>query len=159
MSFDVKVSSNFKEREIQIAGKRAMGKSVFDIGLIVEANAKALAPVDLGRLRGSITTQARDKGTDVEGQAQGGDKIAKPNSDLEVLVGTAVNYAAWVEYGTGAFTLNKPVYIRKLKGWRFIKNHPGIKAQPYMRPALALARGDTLNILVRNGRAEFKDFA
>ena len=136
MSFDVKVSTNFKEREIQIAGKRAVGKSVFDIGLIVQANAKALTPVDTGRLRGSITTQARSRGTALEGEARGSDKINPPNDDLEVLVGTAVNYSPYVEYGT----------IHQ-------------SAQPFMRPALALARGDTLNILVRNGRAEFKDFA
>jgi len=158
MSFDVKVSTNFKEREIKVAGFETLRKSVFEIGIIAQGIAKTLAPVDFGRLRGSITTQAKGHGTAME-SGEAGDMINPPTDPLEVLVGTAVNYAAWVEYGTGAFTLNKPVYIRKLKGWRFIKNHPGIKAQPFMRPALAEVRGQALSIVAKNSRAEFKDFA
>jgi len=135
MSFDVKVTTNFKERELRLAGFNTMGKSAFEIGLIVQSLAKPLVPVDTGRLRGSITTQARDHGTAMEG-GQSGDRIQSPTDPLEVLVGTAVFYSPYIEYGT----------IRR-------------GAQPFMRPALEQVRGKTQSILAKNSRAEFKDFA
>ena len=135
MSFDVKVTTNFKERELRLAGFNTMGKSAFEIGLIVQSLAKPLVNVITGRLRGSITTQARDHGTAMEG-GQSGDMIKPPTDPLEVLVGTAVFYAPYVEYGT----------IRK-------------GARPFMRPALEQARGQALSIVAKNSRAEFKDFA
>ena len=61
--------------------------------LIVEADAKLRAPVDLGNLKGSITH--------------------KVTSDEEAKIGTNVDYAPYLEYGTHKMA-----------------------AQPYLRPAL-----------------------
>lgn len=69
------------------------------LGLIVQNEARKLCPVDTGRLRSSIQHQP---GRDARG----------PYVD----VGTNVEYAPFVEYGTS-------------RTW----------AQPYMRPALLLA--------------------
>lgn len=71
------------------------------LGLRVQNEARILCPVDTGRLRSSIQM--------VEGQDGRG---------VYVTVGTNVEYAAFVEFGT-----------------RFMA------AQPYMRPALAKAFG------------------
>jgi HK97 gp10 family phage protein len=66
----------------------------------VESAAKRLAPVDTGRLRSSIS---RELGEDTDG--------------LVARVGTNVDYAPHVEFGT----------IR-------------MRAQPYLRPALSAAK-------------------
>ena len=66
--------------EYNTAIEQAMKEAV----LIVEADAKRKAPVDTGRLRGSITNEVR--------------KIA--GAVLEGRVGTNVDYAKYVELGT-----------------------------------------------------------
>lgn len=101
----------------------AIDESVFKVGLVVEGQAKLLSPRDTGRLAGSITTQARTRGTETEGPTQAGDKINRPAVDKEALVGTAVDYAPYMEYGT----------IRT-------------SAQPFLRPALDMAQGKVITI-------------
>lgn len=135
MSFDVRTDLQWNGEEVKIRGKRMTGKTAFEIGLAVEGQAKLLTPVDTGRLRGSITTQAAGRGTSVEGKAGGSDKIDPPQSQNEVLVGTAVDYAPFIEFGT----------VHQ-------------SAQPFLRPALDLAKGKTVSIAVKNYRQEFKDF-
>lgn len=132
------VSTNFdwNGREVKIRGKQVANKSAFEIGLVVEGQAKVLCPVDKGRLRGSITTQAdTGQGTATEGPATSSDQISAPRQDGEVLVGTAVEYGPYVEFGT----------VRS-------------NAQPFLRPALDLARGRTLTIVTKNGRTEFGEY-
>tara|TARA_R100000152_G_C6763573_1_gene188022 strand:+ start:998 stop:1462 length:465 start_codon:yes stop_codon:yes gene_type:complete len=55
------------------------------------------------------------------------------------IIGTNVEYAPNVEYGTSPHMINSPVLIKTkddAKGkWRYIKEHPGSRAKPYMRPA------------------------
>ena len=57
-----------------------IGTAVRDLVLMIEAEAKRLCPVDTGNLRSSITPEVL--------------------SWAEGYVGTNVNYAPWVEYGT-----------------------------------------------------------
>jgi HK97 gp10 family phage protein len=64
----------------------ALHKAVTKAALIVEAEAKKLAPVDTGRLRASITHDVREN---VLGEIHG-------------RVGTNVDYAIHVEFGSGA---------------------------------------------------------
>lgn len=78
----------------------AVGKDLLRRALRVERRAKLLAPVDTGRLRSSITHE-----------------LAVDTQGLFALVGSSVEYAAFVELGT-----------RYNRG------------QPYLRPALAAAR-------------------
>jgi len=120
--------------EVKIRGRRAMDKSLYEIGLIVEAQAKALSPRKTGRLAGSITTQAPDRGTSPEAPARAGDVISRPPSG-DVHVGTNVEYGPYQEYGT----------VRS-------------SAQPFLRPALELARGGALTIVHENGRREFAEY-
>jgi Bacteriophage HK97-gp10, putative tail-component len=118
--------------------KKALTATVLDI----EAEAKRRCPVDTGRLRASITPDIR--------------------SPTEGFVGTNVEYAAAVEYGSrpheirprngkalkfsvggtkGGYVSTKTGKKRWQKGKEgnavFAKkvNHPGTKAQPFLEPA------------------------
>lgn len=81
-------------------------------GFIVEGQAKELAPVDSGNLRASITSRV---------------------SGEQAIVGTNVDYAPHVEYGT-----------------RFMR------AQPYMRPAIDLNRKDLIKLFQQVFREVFR---
>jgi HK97 gp10 family phage protein len=72
------------------------GKHLKKLGLRVQRGAKRRCPVDTGRLRSSI---AEELGTDARG--------------LVEVIGTDVNYAPHVEFGTSR-----------------------MRAQPFLRPAL-----------------------
>lgn len=152
------VELEWKGKEVKVQGQKAINKSAFEIGLIVEGQAKLLCPVDLGYLAASITTASFDNSTEVENPAKYNgtsnitlgakkqarfvttdigrfEKITKSEDDNEVLVGTVVEYGPHVEFGT-------------------IKS----KAQPFLRPALDLAMGKTLTILEKNGRFYFQEY-
>jgi hypothetical protein len=135
MAFKTTIEKVWNGKEVKILGKKAVGQSIFGVGLIVEGHAKALAPIDTGQLAGSITTQSRVKGTDVESPALETDKIGKPQEELEVWVGTAVMHGTWMEFGTSK-----------------------TNAQPFLRPALALAEGRSLTLVERESKIVFKEF-
>ena len=136
MSTTVSTSTEWRGKEVKIAGKRVVNKSAYEIGLIVEGQAKLLCAVDTGRLAGSVTTQASDHGTNPEAPATGADKIKAPTDENEVLVGTPVFYGPYLEFGT----------VRS-------------NAQPFLRPALDLAQGKMLTVVEKHGRDEFREFA
>ena len=100
---------------------------------LVHGQAKALAPADTGQLRGSIHMQVKNKGNELEGR-----------------VYTNVEYASYVEFGTGIkgngtypYTVEGLTLEYKNKGWAYYDEDKGEwiytkgqKAQPYMYPAL-----------------------
>ena len=137
MSYTTTIASEWRGRDVKIKGNKVSGKSVFETGLIVEGQAKLLTPVDTGRLAASITTQTKSDGhTAPSGEgAVGTDVIAAPLIDNEAFVGTPVFYGPYQEFGT----------VRSA-------------AQPFLRPALALASGRTLTIFENNGRLEFREY-
>lgn len=129
------VDTQWHGEEIKVQGKKVVNKSAFEVGLIVEGQAIDLCPVKTGRLKGSITTQAdTGEGTRVRAPATSGDQISKPPAG-EVWVGTNVEYGPFIEFGQ----------LRK-------------NAQPFLRPALDLAKGRVLTIVEANGRKEFKEY-
>ena len=89
-------------------------RGVIECGLAIEAQAKDLAPVDTGRLRDSINTAIGSE---------------------EVIVGTNVEYAPYVEYGTYSTS-----------------------ARPFLRPAIDLVSGRAVRIVEREGRKEFTGY-
>lgn len=101
--------------------------------LIVEAAAKQNAPKDTGALRNSIESRVETK----EGEIQG-------------IVFTPLEYAPYVEYGTGLFAENGgrkdvPWVYQNDKGeWCSTK---GQQPHPYMRPALNSNREKIKEIL------------
>ena len=101
--------------------------------LVVEAAAKQNAPKDTGALRNSIESRVETK----EGEIQG-------------IVFTPLEYAPYVEYGTGLFAENGgrkdvPWVYQNDKGeWCSTKGQP---PHPYMRPALNSNREKIKEIL------------
>lgn len=100
---------------------------------LVERTAKEKAPKDTGELRRSITSEIRSSGDELQG-----------------VVFTPLEYAPYVEYGTGLFAVNGgrqdvPWNYRDDEGnWHSTSGqHP----QPFLQPALDENREQILRIL------------
>lgn len=100
---------------MQEAAIRALEKC----GLVAEGYAKRLCPVDTGNLRNSITHEVEEHaGT--------------------AYIGTNVEYAPYVELGTGVYTSGgrqTPWAYQDEKGNWHMTN--GQRAQPFIKPAVA----------------------
>ena len=100
---------------------------------LIERSAKEKAPKDTGALRRSITSKVEGSGADIQG-----------------IVYTPLEYAPYVEYGTGLFAesggrTNVPwVYQDDEGNWHSTK---GQKPQPFLRPALNENRKTVVKIL------------
>lgn len=105
--------------------QKALGKCC----AVVERRAKQLAPKDTGALRRSITSK-------VEGN--------------EGIVFTSLEYAPYIEYGTGLFAVNGG---RTDVPWNYQDDEgnwhstSGQKPQPFMQPALDQSRTQIMDIL------------
>lgn len=105
--------------------KAALGKAC----ALVEASAKKNAPKGTGELRRSIASEV---------------------NDTEGIVFTPLEYAPYVEYGTGLFAekggrTDVPWNYQDDKGeWHSTK---GMNPQPYMRPALQENREKIIKII------------
>jgi HK97 gp10 family phage protein len=101
--------------------KRAVDRTRMD----VQNEARRRAPVDTGRLRSSIVSRAEGSGRSVG-----------------YVIGTNVNYAAAVEYGTSPHVItpkNKRALYWPGAAHPVAKvNHPGTAAQPFLRPAIEM---------------------
>jgi HK97 gp10 family phage protein len=115
--------------------ERAKKKWLVSAGVTLEGDAISYADgfTDTGRLRGSITYQTKNEGSQVRSPANGGDKISKPRDDDTVTVGSNVEYAPYLEYGTK--------YQR---------------AQPYLRPAIDGRRSDVTRMFRDTLKDEYK---
>ena len=87
------------------------------IGIMLEGEAIVRCPVRTGRLRGSITYAVQRENDNPRPPARAEDKVDRPTNKYTLYVGTNVDYAQHIEYGT---------------------RHMG--AQPYLRPALDYGR-------------------
>ena len=109
--------------------EKAMGKAC----AVVEAAAKQNAPKDTGALRNSITS-----------------KVENRNGHIEGVIFTPLEYAPYVEYGTGLFAerggrKDVPWNYQDDKGEWHSTN--GQKPQPFMRPAIEDNRNKIIEIL------------
>ena len=123
--------------------KTAMNKAT----QLVHGQAKALAPADIGQLRGSIHMQVKDTGKQIQGR-----------------VYTNVEHAPYVEFGTGIkgngtypYTIKDLKLEYKNKGWAYYDEDKGEwiytkgqKAQPYMYPALNMHK-KTIKAIFKEG--------
>lgn len=118
---------------------RAAAMLVSKVAEQVKVNAVALAPRKTGTLANSIQVRYE--------------------SSTKAIIEPSVPYGKYLEFGTkGPYKISprKPggVLHFKVDGkWVYAKSvmHPGIKAQPYMRPALEQALGDKLEELTKSG--------
>lgn len=109
-------------KKIKAQMDAAMFQALESAALIVEASAKALAPVgDSGELRDKIDHNVTDTS----------------NGPI-VTIGSPLDYAPYVEYGTGEFAENGK---GKKGGWGYTDEEGiehwthGQKPQPFLRPA------------------------
>ena len=116
---EIRLEDNSEEvlEELKVAALRALERC----GLQAEGYAKDLTPVDTGNLRNSITHQVSEDGR-------------------EVYIGTNVEYAPYVELGTGIYAEGgggRPtpwVYQDEKGQWHWTRGNP---AQPFLKPAVA----------------------
>lgn len=100
---------------------------------LVEAAAKRKAPKDTGDLRRSITS-----------------KVEASDDEVKGIVYTPLEYAPYVEFGTGLFAESGG---RKDVPWFYVDDEgnwhitSGMRPQPYMRPALNENREQIIRIL------------
>lgn len=109
--------------KLETKERKKIQKNLRRIGLKIVSEAKKRCPVDTGRLRNSIHSDLTSDG-------------------FGIRVGTNVNYAPDVEFGTKPHTI-KPKDSEALRwedenGEHFAKKveHPGTEAQPFLRPAI-----------------------
>ena len=143
--------------KIRERAQALMSKTTFEIGLFFEGQAKLLAPVQEGRLRGSIHTVSWDG--QESAPRDSADKISQPSGTFDTHVGTNLEYAPYVEYGTGKYVpegRKTPWSYQDAKGqWHTTS---GMPAQPYLRPAVDIAYGRVPTIVEKNGKIYFKEY-
>lgn len=109
--------------------KESMGKAC----AVVEAAAKQNAPKDTGALRNSIAS-----------------KVEYRDGHIEGVVFTPLEYAPYIEYGTGLFAESGG---RKDVPWNYQDDKgewhstSGIKPHPFMRPAVDDNRNKIIEVL------------
>ena len=115
MSIEITLNANFDDY-IGDDLDDAIDAALERVGSAAEGFAADLAPVDSGRLRNSITHKVDDN---------------------SVTVGSPLEYAAYVEFGTGKYASggrNTPWVYKDDKGnWHYTH---GQRAQPFLKPAL-----------------------
>ncbi|KEI10525.1 hypothetical protein Z957_01975 [Clostridium sp. K25] len=120
-------------RACKEAIKRAELRWLQAAALVIQSQAKALAPVDTSNLKTSINHNiVVDK--------------------LEAYIGTNADYAIYVEFGTGEFAENGQ---GRKGGWGYVdssgKFHftKGMKPKPYLRPAYRQNKQALIQLLNR----------
>ena len=135
MDFDIKFEDLDKiiDKIEDFDDVREMTSAMQDACNLVEGAAKDKAPKDTGALRRSITSNVEVTGNSIEG-----------------IVFTPLEYAPYVEYGTGLFAENGNgrktpwVYMDDKGNYHYTRGqHP----QPYMRPALEENKDKIINII------------
>lgn len=125
MDFDIKIQGldSLLDRIDDLADKQELTNAVEKSCEIIKNSAKKKAPKDTGALRRSITYEVESSSSEIVGT-----------------VFTPLEYAPYVEYGTGLFAENGngrkdvPWLYKDDKGKTHITS--GQHPQPYMRPAL-----------------------
>lgn len=101
-------------KNVEARTQEGLVTGIIETAVNVTAQAKSLAPVAFingGRLKGSIMWKAGNK----RGGNEGGDTLHESTGKLDAVVGSAVEYAVYQEFGT-----------RKMS------------AQPFLRPAVEI---------------------
>ena len=135
MDFDIKFEGLDKliDKIEDIGDVQAIASAMQDACNLVEGAAKDKAPKDTGALRRSITSKIEINGSEIDG-----------------IVFTPLEYAPYIEYGTGLYAENgngrqTPWVYRDDKG----KYHytPGQHPPPFLRPALNENKDEIIQII------------
>ena len=129
MNVEFEGAEKLMARLDKMSNEAELKKSLETAALLVERSAKQKAPKDTGALRRSITSK-------VEG--------------LEGIIYTPLEYAPYIEYGTGLFAEGNG---RKDVPWNYQDDKgnwhstSGLKPHPFMRPSLDENREKIVDIL------------
>lgn len=120
--FNIKGMQDAKDRVAKKIDPEKIRQALILGGLAIEAEAKDTAQVDSGRLRASYSTNWDGSGIQsapVQAPAKAGDGVSQPSKgfgDIAVVrVGTNVEYALFIEYGTRSIQPYLTVYKAALK--------------------------------------------
>lgn len=125
------MENKWNDKAILAALRRRMIDKLEVAGKFVEDSAKLLVAVDTGNLKGSIHHKVDEQ-------------------ELSCIIGTNVEYAPYVEFGTGEFAENG---LGRKGGWFYVDEKGnkhftfGNKPQPFLRPALFENKGTIKKIL------------
>ena len=129
-------------KKIKKALMEVSEQALEEAALLVEAQAKTLAPVGTGELRDKIDHNIKE----VNGM-----KIAQ--------VGSPLQYAIYIEYGTGEHATNgagrKGGWVYKGADGKFYFTR-GMKAQPFLTPAFRRNKKNIENIIGIKLSSSFK---
>lgn len=135
MDFDIKFEGLDKliDKIEDIGDVQAIASAMQDACNLVEGVAKDKAPKDTGALRRSITSKIEINGSEIDG-----------------IVFTPLEYAPYIEYGTGLYAENgngrqTPWVYRDDKG-KYHYTH-GQHPQPFLRPALNENKDEIIQII------------
>jgi hypothetical protein len=160
------VSQEWHGTEVKIMGKKVVNKSAYEIGLVVEGQAKLLAPKDTGYLAASITTQAYDgTGTEPEDPAKYARVIGKFTA-LQASEGASPTFKkSKTGYSSWEMMIQSPkeegeVYVgTPLEYGPFMEfGTVRTSAQPFLRPSLDLAMGKVITLVKKNAKIHFKEY-
>ena len=112
------------------SAKQTIEKEVSKNSKLIQAQAKALAPVDTGNLRNNITTQTEWNGNTC---------VGKVSCDVE--------YAPYVEFGTGIYSTlgmgrQTPWVYKSKDGFKYTQ---GQQPQPFLFPAYNAEINNVIN--------------
>jgi len=113
--------------------EKATRRALIAIGALLVGDAGLRVPVDTGRLRGSITYAVKGGRSNTKSPAKGTDAVSTPADSTVCYVGTNVEYAQHIEYGTRRSA-----------------------AQPYLRPAFDSNRKNIAKIQRDELKAAFR---
>lgn len=125
------MENKWNDKAILAAIRRRIIDKLEVAGKFVEDSAKLLVAVDTGNLKGSIHHKVDEQ-------------------ELSCIIGTNVEYAPYVEFGTGEFAENG---LGRKGGWFYVDEKGnkhftfGNKPQPFLRPALSENKGTIKKIL------------
>ena len=129
-------------KKIKKALMEVSEQALEEAALLVEGQAKALAPVGTGELRDKI-----------------GHNIKEVNGMKIAQVGSPLQYAIYVEYGSGEHATNgagrKGGWVYKGPDGKFYFTR-GMKPQPFLRPAFRRNRKQIEQIIGGKFKASFK---
>ena len=122
-----KVTNTMAGKNYEKAIENAMEKTLVEAGVMIEGDAVLLANFNkgyqTGRTKGSITWATNKERSRVSGEAKSGDGVSRPSRPDTLYVGTNVEYAPHLEYGT-------------------VK----MSAQPFLRPAFDGRKSDIMRM-------------
>lgn len=119
--------------------QKALRVGVLQATKYVQGQAKLLAPVDDGQLRNSIQASVETQGDQITGK-----------------VSTNVEYAAYVEFGTGQRGEQSPSPPKSPENLSYRQDWAGMSAQPYMYPALRNNESKVRSIVASAVRKEIR---